>query len=156
MNSHSIQPFRCLLVEDDDDHADLIRRAITACEMNVLIDHVHDGREAMEYLHREGSHTHGSRPDLILVDLKLNGMSGHDVITRIKSNLGFRDIPVVVLTTSSAKSDRDQAYQLHANSYVVKPTDFVQLHRMMRDLIVYWSVWNSRSEGIYVVEANRL
>ncbi len=84
-------------------------------------------------------------PDVILLDLKLSKLSGHDVLRRIKDDERLCTIPVIVLTTSSHEADhRKEAYRHHANSYLVKPADVTTFQKMIRDLKCYWASWNER------------
>jgi CheY-like chemotaxis protein len=131
-----------LLVEDDKDHADLILLSLSDHNVTNTIDHVRDGVEALQYLRREGEFAAARRPDVILLDLKLPRLDGHEVLEQIKSDDSLRSIPVVVLTTSANEKDRERAYALNANSYLTKPIEFSQFQRMIRDLRLYWSVWN--------------
>ena len=131
-----------LLVEDDKDHADLILLTLSDHNVTNTIDHVRDGVEALQYLRREGEYAVARRPDVILLDLKLPRLDGHEVLEQLKSDDSLRSIPVVVLTTSANEKDRERAYALNANSYLTKPIEFGQFQRMIRDLRLYWSVWN--------------
>ena len=133
---------RILLVEDDQSHADLIRMSLEDNGFDLDIQHVMDGAEAIEYLHKEGEYSNALRPDFILLDLNLPKLSGHEVLDQIKSNDSLRSIPVVVLTTSANELDRAQAYEHHANSYLTKPTDFQMFQDMVHDLRSYWAKWN--------------
>lgn len=133
---------RFLLVEDDDDHAELVLRAMRSQRIVNDVARVADGRSAVDYLRRAPPFESAPRPDIILLDLKLPVLDGHEVLERIKSDPELRLIPVVVLTTSIAEADRARAYGLNANSYIVKPVAFEQFHQMVIDLGLYWSVWN--------------
>ena len=135
----SSEPMHFLVVEDDDDHADLIGLELAS---NSTYDRATDGEAALAYLRREGHHADRRRPDVILLDLKIPKLSGHELLRRIKADEDLRSIPVVVLTTSSANTDREEAYRNHANSYLVKPVDYEQFHQMIRDLQKYWGTWN--------------
>ncbi len=139
MNS---KPIHILLVEDDDAHAELIQLAMEENRVANTIDRVADGRAAMQYVRGQPPYQDKPRPDLILLDLKLPYMSGHEVLRAIKSDPRLHRIPVVVLTTSDAESDRLKAYDRYANSYLVKPVDFEKFHRMVKELQMYWLVWN--------------
>lgn len=131
-----------LLVEDDDDHAHLVTRTLKSNRVTNLIDRVKDGAEALDYLFCRGRYVNQSRPDVILLDLKLPKVDGLEVLKIIKSDSRLKVIPVVVLTTSKAERDRAMAYEANANSYLVKPLDFGSFRRMAEDLNLYWSVWN--------------
>ncbi len=131
-----------LLVEDDDDHAELIRMNLAESRIGNTMDRVSDGEEALAYLRREGAFADRPRPDVVLLDLKLPKVDGHEVLAQVKSDDALRCIPIVVLTTSQAEADRAQAYFNHTNSYLVKPVDFAQFQKMVKDLKLYWGVWN--------------
>jgi len=137
------KPIHFLLVEDDAAHADLIMMSLTENKVANTIHHVADGMEAMDYLTRKGNFAQSKRPDLILLDLKLPKLNGHEVLERIKSDEDLHSIPVVVLTTSSHEGDVQLAYHHHVNSFLTKPVDFSQFQKMIRDLGLYWSVWNA-------------
>ncbi|MEZ6235732.1 MAG: response regulator [Phycisphaerales bacterium] len=131
-----------LLVEDEAAHAELIRLSLVDNKVANTLDHVQDGEAALEYLQQEGRFSEARRPDVILLDLKLPKIDGHEVLEWIKGRDHLATIPVVVLTTSSNEIDRAKAYARHANSYLAKPVDFPQFQRMIRDLGLYWTVWN--------------
>ena len=135
-------PVRFLLVEDDEDHAVLIQRAMKENRIANALEHCADGASAMKYLRREPPYEAARRPDVVLLDLKLPIMDGHEVLDAIKSDDRLKSIPVVVLTTSQAESDRARAYARNANSYLVKPIDFQRFNNMIQDLKMYWAVWN--------------
>ena len=131
-----------LLVEDDDDHATIMIRTLRQNRIANAVDRVADGMQAMAYLRQEGQYREKPRPDIVLLDLKLPRMDGHEVLAAIKEDERLRSIPVVVLTTSDAESDRARAYDHHANSYLVKPVDFERFRQMANELSLYWGVWN--------------
>lgn len=134
-----------LLVEDDDDHAELVEFSMKNIDGSNSLERVCNGKEAIAYLMREAPFTEAKRPDVILLDLNMPMVNGHEVIKFAKSNPDFRTIPIVVLTTSNAEQDRNRAYQAHANSYVVKPLDFTLFQKLVSDLEEYWSQWNQSS-----------
>jgi CheY-like chemotaxis protein len=140
VTSHApVRALRILVVEDDDDHAELILHVLREHHAGHRVERVADGADAIDYLER---HRNGNQPDLVLLDLKLPRVGGLAVLERIKSDDVLRAVPVVVLTTSAADGDRARAYAAHANSYVVKPADFVSLEALLRDISSYWGQWN--------------
>ena len=139
-------PAHFLLAEDDDDHAELVLRSLTRHRVTNTVDRVADGEEVMLYLRHAGIYAGKKRPDVLLLDLNMPRMNGHDVLRLMKEDMVLRKIPVVILTTSDAETDRIKAYDLHANSYLVKPVDFTQFSKMVDDLSLYWSVWNRPAE----------
>jgi two-component system, chemotaxis family, response regulator Rcp1 len=113
-----------LLVEDDPGDVLIAQEALRAGRLSTHLDVVSDGVEAMAYLRKTDGYADAHRPDLILLDLNLPRMSGHEVLAELKSDTSLRRIPVVVLTTSMAVEDITKSYDLHANIYVTKPVDF--------------------------------
>lgn len=131
-----------LLVEDDDDHAAIVLRTLEQNRVVNSVKRVTDGAQALQYLNREAPFEDRLTPDIILLDLKLPKVDGHEVLRHIKENPALCRIPVVVLTTSNAEADRARAYAFHANSYLVKPVNFQRFRQMVSDLSLYWGVWN--------------
>ena len=131
-----------LLVEDNEDHAQLMKRSFASSQISNTVDRVNDGAEALDYLFQRGKYAGKALPDVILLDLNLPKVSGHEVLGQIKKDPRLKVIPVVILTTSAAETDRARAYQDHANSYLVKPLDFNSFRKMVDDLSYYWGIWN--------------
>ena len=131
-----------LYVEDDMDHAELVRRCLTRHAHGGSIVHIGDGEAALDYLARIDAET-VDRPGLILLDLRLPKVDGLEVLRSVKTNPRLSNIPVVVLTTSANDADIERAYEQRANSYLVKPEDFPTLDDMMRSLGSYWLCWNA-------------
>ena len=138
-----------LHIEDDPDHAELVRRSFESHRVANRLILVTDGEAALNYLFRREEHTDPATsptPTIILLDLCLPKIDGLEVLATIKNDATLKYIPVVILTTSEAESDVARAYELHANSYVVKPVDFSKFTSLMEELGFYWLGWNFRPE----------
>jgi CheY-like chemotaxis protein len=127
-----------LLIEDSEPDVLLIKRAFEVAGLEHDIHVVRDGEEAMEFLYQRGKHASAPRPDIILLDLGLPGMSGKDVLETIKMDQSLRDIPVCVLSTSTLPEDVADAYQLHANCYIAKPVTFEELMKVVKAIESLW------------------
>jgi CheY-like chemotaxis protein len=132
-----------LLVEDEQDHAHLILEALKE-EGHLTNDIVwaKDGQEAIDYIFKQGAYQDQdlTLPGLILLDLKLPELNGFDVLTILKQHKEFKEIPVVVLTTSKNSEDVKKALQLGANDYIVKPVIWEDFERKIRELGKYWAL----------------
>lgn len=139
------EPIEVLLVEDDEDHAELVRRNLMSQAIGCRITHIDNGESALDYLYRRGEYANPARsprPDLVLLDLRLPRVDGMTVLADIKSAPELQTIPVVILTSSDAGPDVTQAYLRHANSYLVKPLDLLSFEGLMKELGLYWFTWN--------------
>ncbi len=113
-----------LLVEDDPGDVVITREALAEAKVLHNLHVVDNGEEAVTFLRREEPYADVPRPDLIFLDLNLPRLDGREVLSIIKGDLELRQIPVVILTTSTADEDVLRSYDLHANAYVTKPVDF--------------------------------
>jgi len=123
-----------LLVEDDPGDVLITREAFAENKVRNHLSVVSDGVRALQFLRREAEFADVPRPDLILLDLNLPRMDGHEVLANIKSDLDLQRIPVVILTTSDAEEDVLRSYELHANAYVTKPVDFERFLSVVRQI----------------------
>ena len=136
-----------LIVEDNEVDLMLIRRAFTKARVLNPLFSVGSGEEAICYFKGEGRFANREEyplPDLVLLDLKLPGLSGLEVLKWIRAQPGLRGMRVVMLTGSSTIEDINQAYQLGANSFLVKPMDFDTFVQIAGALAGYW-VWLSEA-----------
>ena len=129
-----------LLVEDNLGDVRLITEALKDAKIHVHISAVHDGVEALALLRREGNYSTAVLPDLILLDLNLPRMNGHEVLTKIKQDEVLRRIPVVIVTSSRADRDIATSYDLHANCFVTKPVDLEQFFDVVQAIREFWFV----------------
>lgn len=127
-----------LLVEDNPGDVRLTIEALKEGKVCNNLNVVHDGTEAMSYLHQEGQYAGATRPDLILLDLNLPGKDGRDVLSEVKVDRDLKRIPVVVLTTSAAEQDILRTYDLHANCYITKPVDLEQFIKIVQNIQNFW------------------
>ncbi len=139
-----------LLVEDNPDDEELTLMALR--KNNILNEVVvaRDGVEALDFLFGDGLDSAAARktmPAIILLDLKLPRMDGHEVLQRIRADERTRLLPVVVLTSSKEDKDRFESYSLGCNSYVRKPVDFAMFVEATRQLGLYWLLLNESPPG---------
>jgi len=127
-----------LLVEDDPGDIDLIEEALEDAKLQINLNSVRDGVEALAYLRREGKYTQAISPDLILLDLNLPRRDGREVLQDIKGDNYFKRIPVVVLTTSDAEDDILKSYNLGANCYVSKPLGMQDFIKIVESIENFW------------------
>jgi CheY-like chemotaxis protein len=139
MNASSVPSFTVLLVEDEPADAHLVKVAFSENHILADLQMVVDGREALEYLHREAPRfAHARRPDLILLDLNMPRMDGREFLAAIKEDPDLASIPVVVLTTSDVERDVAASYAKGAAGFIAKPLDVTQFMTVIRDMGTYW------------------
>ena len=136
-----------LLVEDNASDEKLTVLAFRKCGVANEVTVVRDGAEALDYLFATGAHAGRDTavlPTVILLDLKLPKVNGLEVLSRLKTDPRTKFIPIVVLTSSHEDRDLNSCYKLGANSYIVKPVDFVRFTEAMRQLGLYWLLLNEK------------
>ena len=138
--------YAILLVEDDHNDVLLIKRAFQKVNIANPIIVVNDGEQAVSYLAGREPYVDRAVPMLVLLDLKLPRKSGHEVLEWLRQQPNLKRLPVVVLTASSESSDVNRAYDLGANSYLVKPVTFDALVEMVKTLNLYWLILNKRAD----------
>jgi chemotaxis family two-component system response regulator Rcp1 len=127
-----------LLVEDNPGDIRLLQEAFKECEATSHLNITRDGEQALAYLRQEGCYAKSPRPAFILLDLNLPRKDGREVLEEIKKDRNLRQIPVVILSTSTNIEDVRHAYDLHANCYVPKPFDIDKLQDLGRALENFW------------------
>ncbi|HET7921653.1 MAG TPA: response regulator [Gammaproteobacteria bacterium] len=130
-----------LLAEDDENDVMLIKRAFSKSHVINPIACVENGEQAVAYLSGQGEYADREKhplPFMMLLDLKLPRLSGHEVLTWLREQPGLKRLPVVVLTSSREPTDINRAYEIGANSYLVKPVVFEEFSTLLKQLQVYW------------------
>lgn len=135
------RPINILLVEDSPTDALLAKEALKRGGVQHVLNHVEDGLQAMKYLRREEPFAEAKRPDVVLLDLNMPGMNGHQVLEQIRADKSLRRLPVLILTTSAALEDVNAAYDLTANCYITKPVDLDDFIEIMRALSNFTLTW---------------
>ncbi|HLW60621.1 MAG TPA: response regulator [bacterium] len=131
------EPVEILLVEDTPDHAEMTVRALRKFNISNPIQVVADGAEAIEILCAK-DHERNAGLKLVLLDLKLPGIDGIEVLRRIRENPSTRGISVIILTASQEERDAQACRELGVHSYIVKPVDFQKLTDAVRTTRFYW------------------
>ena len=140
METAEPNPIVILMADDDDDDYLLTKKALAESRLLNEMRRVRDGEELMDYLHRRAdfNEENAPRPGVILLDLNMPRMDGREALREIKTDEKFRNIPIVVFTTSKAEEDIFKTYQLGVNSFITKPVTFDNLTKVMRALGNYW------------------
>jgi len=143
MNLNSVE---VLLVEDNINDAELAIRELKKHSLSNNLFHVKDGEEALEFIlatgRYEGKRDMQKPPKLILLDIQMPKVNGIEVLQQIKSDERTKSIPIVILTSSKEDPDIKKCYTLGANSYIVKPVNFVGFAEAIKNLGFYWLLLN--------------
>jgi len=134
-----------LLVEDNKSDAEMAIRALTKNKVSDKIVHLNDGAEALEFIFCTGKYAERDirqLPKLILLDLKMPKVNGIEVLERLKSDPRTMRVPVVILTSSKENPDLEKCYAKGANSYIVKPVEFVAYVKAVAEMGNYWTSLN--------------
>jgi len=140
------KPVDILLVEDNPDHAEITLKALKQNNILNEVYWVSDGQEALDFMYHRGKYADektSPRPGLILLDIRLPKVDGLEVLKQLKDDPQFKSIPIIMLTTSDRDEEIAESYADGANSYVVKPMDFEDFMKKVRELKLYWTITNS-------------
>jgi CheY-like chemotaxis protein len=138
MMNNVLHPIDILLVEDNPADVLLTQELLSESKVLVNMHVVNDGVEALAFLHKETPFTDAITPDLVLLDLNLPKIDGHDVLKQIKQDKDLLQIPTIVLTTSQAESDIRAVYKEHAAAYITKPIDLNQFTKVVDAIEDFW------------------
>ena len=134
-----------LLVEDNPMDVELILDAFKEARLTNIIHVAANGKEALDYVLGQGEYADRKQyplPDIVLLDLKMPGIDGHEVLRQIKSRDKLKRLPVIILTSSSDEGDRAMSYDNGANSYLVKPVNFDEFLKVVKQVSDYWITLN--------------
>lgn len=140
-----------LLVEDSMEDAEMTIRALKKVNLANKLVHLKDGQEALDFLFGSGEFSGRDtmmKPKVVLLDIKMPRVDGIEVLRQIKSNEATRNIPVVIMTSSSQEKDIITSYSLGVNSYVVKPVDFEGFAKAVSELGLYWLLTNRVTDSV--------
>ena len=138
-----------LMAEDDDNDVFFVERALKQADIIHPWHRVRNGEEAIAYLHGDGQYRDRERfplPQFLLLDLKMPRKNGFEVIEWVRQQPGLKRLPIVVLTSSREDPDVNRAYELGANTYLVKPVKFENLVEMVKALNAFWLSFAERPD----------
>jgi two-component system response regulator len=141
IHSDTVREGYILQVEDSADDAALTRHALRRAKISNRVELLKDGVEALDFVCRRGRHSYrdaGDLPAFVLLDLKLPKVDGFEVLKTFKEDERMASVPVVIFTSSREEKDLRKAYELKANSYVLKPVDFDRFTEVIRQTGSYW------------------
>lgn len=138
VRGHSHKPVEILLIEDNPGDVRLLEEAFRELDANIHMQVARDGAEGLDMVFHTPETNTRRHPDIILLDLNLPKVSGHDVLVRIKNDPRTCRIPVIVLTSSRAESDVRRAYDSHANAYLKKPSTLDGLISAAQQIKSFW------------------
>ena len=137
-NKLIMKPIHILLVEDNEGDIFLITEAFENTKLPNILSVVRDGSESLDFLGKNGIYCNVSQPDILLLDINLPKINGHEVLQFIKGNDSLKHIPVIMLTTSSSPHDINLAYKNYANSYVIKPDGDKTFNDIVNNIEHFW------------------
>lgn len=133
-----MNPIHILLVEDNEGDIFLVTEALEEGKIVNKISVTKDGKEAIDFLEKKGKYQNADRPDLILLDINLPKKNGFEVLEHIKSQKNLKQIPVIMLTTSSSEKDISMSYKNHANCFITKPVDVENFLKVVYSIENFW------------------
>ena len=127
-----------LLVEDNEGDIMLTKEALEDAKISIHLSVVTDGKEAMDFLAKQGEYANADLPDILLLDVNLPKKNGHEVLKYVKEDENLKHIPVIMLTTSSSQKDIDLSYNNYANCYITKPVEAKDFLAIITTIENFW------------------
>jgi CheY-like chemotaxis protein len=134
----ALESIHILLVEDNEGDILLTSEALEEGKILNKLSVVRDGKEALDFLNKKGDIKEAKVPDLVLLDVNLPKMNGHEVLKYIKQHDDLKTIPVIMLTTSSSQEDIDSSYRNYANCYITKPIEVGDFMEAIIQIEEFW------------------
>ena len=134
------KPFDVLLVDDSDDDVLIVQESFKKGNILNPLKLAKDGRQALDYLRKQGPYSEAKTPGLVLMDIKMPRMDGFQVLEEMLNDDALKHIPVVMLTTSSQERDIVKSYRHGACSYIQKPVGLDNFRKVVADLMFYWTI----------------
>ncbi len=128
-----------LLVDDDEGDVLMTREALEDAKYANNLFVAYDGLEALEFMQKQGAHSEVPTPDLVLLDINMPRMGGHEVLAWMREQDAYKLTPVVMLTTSSSDVDIFKSYEYQANCFVTKPVDLAQFNKVIHAIDYFWT-----------------
>lgn len=132
------EPIEILLVEDNPGDVRLTEMAFAEGRINNNLHVVRDGEAALDFLFRRGAYAGSPRPDIVLLDLNLPKVEGHEVLERIRNGDGLKQLPVIILTSSESDEDVLRSYELNSNAYITKPVEASDFMDVVHTFEEFW------------------
>ncbi|MCK5357766.1 MAG: response regulator [Elusimicrobiales bacterium] len=135
------KPFDILLIEDNEDDVVIIKRVFKKANITNKLYIANSGQNGIDFLNHQGKYTEetSSVPGLILLDINMPGITGFDVLKKLKTNPKHKRIPIIMLTTSGAEEDISKSYENGACSFITKPVDFNDFVKTIESFDFYWT-----------------
>lgn len=138
MQNMIARPIEILMVEDNPADIRLTEEGLKEAKVANNLHAVTNGNDALDFLYKRNQFASSPRPDLILLDLNLPGINGHEILSAIKQDANLLLIPVVVLTSSQSEADIIKSYEEHANCFISKPVDFNSFMDIVSMIEDFW------------------
>jgi len=138
MDNQPMKLAHILLVDDNEGDILLTKEAFEESKVKTTISVAKNGKEALDFLFKKGLFANAKKPDLILLDINMPIMNGHEVLKHVKADVNLKKIPVIMLTTSSSEKDISTAYENHCNSYIKKPLEMSEFFEAALKIEEFW------------------